>query len=125
MAARQAGIKLKVRLLDNYSGDGENTTLEWMTTHVGQLIGASRFCELVHPRPLAGGQPAARTGIALDLLVPPVPLANRRPRVSFAHRRRVRSPERSHSNRSLLLRRSRGPLFPVSNRSMRGIACAA
>ncbi|MCH9683709.1 MAG: DUF4832 domain-containing protein [Deltaproteobacteria bacterium] len=36
-AARDAGIKLKVRFAYNYSGDGEDTTLQWMTTHVNQL----------------------------------------------------------------------------------------
>jgi Domain of unknown function (DUF4832)/Domain of unknown function (DUF4874) len=36
-AARAAGIKLKVRFAYNYSGNGTDTSKEWMLTHIGQL----------------------------------------------------------------------------------------
>lgn len=35
--ARDAGIKLKIRFMYNYSSDGEDTTLSWMQSHIGQL----------------------------------------------------------------------------------------
>jgi hypothetical protein len=37
VAARDAGIKLKVRFAYNYTSDGTDTSKEWMLTHISQL----------------------------------------------------------------------------------------